>query len=55
MIVFEWSGQPVAVLDFEDYVIDIAVSPDGHEIFAMFDSPAPMIVRYAVPRFPHGT
>lgn len=52
VLVFEWSGQPVARLDLGDgYAIEIAVSPDGQELFAAYDDPAPILVRYALPQF----
>ena len=51
MIVFEWSGYPVAIFDLGgDYASDIAISPDDQELFAIYDSPVPIIVRYNLPQ-----
>ena len=49
VIVFTWTGQPMAILDFDGDSFDIAVSPDGTELFAAFDTPVPAIVRYTLP------
>ncbi|MCY4159649.1 MAG: BF3164 family lipoprotein [Bacteroidetes bacterium] len=51
VIVFEWSGYPVAIFDLGgDYASDIAISPDDQELFAIYDSPVPIIVRYNLPQ-----
>ena len=49
IIVFTWIGTPIAVLDLGGDPVGIAVSVDGRELYAVFHSPIPMIVRYSVP------
>ena len=49
VIVFTWTGQPVAVLDFDGESYAIEVSPEENELFAAFDTPTTIIVRYALP------
>ncbi len=49
VIVFTWTGTPIAVLDLGGDPVEIAVSVDGRELYALFHSPIPMIVRYSVP------
>ena len=49
VLVFDWDGRPLAVLKLKGTAYHIAVSPDGGELFALYESPAPLIMRYAVP------
>ena len=51
VIVFDWGGTPIAKLNFEGDALSIAVSESGEEVFLLFQSPAPVVVRYEVPDF----
>jgi hypothetical protein len=51
VIVFDWEGTPLAKLNFEGDALSIAVSESGEEVFLLFQSPAPVVVRYEVPDF----
>lgn len=49
VIVFTWTGQPVAILDLSDGALEIAVSPSGRDLYAIFHDPIPQIIHYTIP------
>ena len=49
VIVFAWTGQPLAVLNVEDGAIGIGVSENGGDLYAIYHKPIPLILHYEVP------
>ncbi len=49
VLVFTWDGRPLAVLQIRPGAFISAVSSDARELFVLYNSPAPLIMRYAVP------
>ena len=49
VIVFSWSGIPLAVLNIDHGALAISVSSDGLDLYAIYHRPAPMILHYELP------
>lgn len=49
VFVFTWSGNPIAVLEIANGALYIGISEDGRDLYAIYRSPVPMILRYEVP------
>lgn len=49
VFVFSWSGMPIAKLEIEDGALAISVSDDGHDLYAIYHRPVPMIMHYDLP------
>lgn len=49
VVVFDWEGQPIAVLELKEGASNIAVSDDGRSLYAIYHRPIPMILLYSVP------
>lgn len=49
VIVFAWTGQPLAVLNIEDGALMIGISASGDDLYAIYHKPAPRILHYQVP------
>ncbi len=51
VIVFSWSGVPLAVLNIDHGALAISVSSDGLDLYAIYHRPAPLILHYELPEF----
>lgn len=49
IVVFNWSGAPVGVLNLQDGAVQIGVSRDGQHIYAIYRRPLPIVLRYETP------
>ena len=49
VIVFTWEGTPIAVLNLKNGALNIGISQDGRDLYAVYHRPVPMILRYEVP------
>ncbi|MCY4232565.1 MAG: hypothetical protein OXE59_02315 [Bacteroidetes bacterium] len=52
VIVFDWNGIPKALLQIEDGALKIGISGDGRDLYAIYHSPTPLILRYELPDIP---
>jgi len=49
VIVFDWSGILHALLEIKNGAIHIGVSSNGRDLYAIYHSPAPLILHYELP------
>lgn len=49
VIVFDWNGIPKALMQIEDGALKIGISGDGRDLYAIYYSPTPLILRYELP------
>lgn len=49
VIVFNWNGTPMGVLELQDGAVQIGVSRDGQYIYAIYRRPLPIVLRYEPP------
>ncbi len=49
IIVFDWNGTPRALIQIEDGALQIGVSGDGQDLYAIYHRPTPLILHYELP------